>query len=67
MFAQTRYLKRQGLNEETRHPRNRQPHVRLRKYIEDDPTKPKHQLTVTGVGYRFAGLNKDDSSLAKKT
>ena len=27
--------------------------VRLRKYIEDDPTKPKHLLTVRGVGYRF--------------
>lgn len=27
--------------------------VRLRKYIEDNPTKPKHLLTVRGVGYRF--------------
>jgi DNA-binding response OmpR family regulator len=27
--------------------------VRLRKYLEDDPTKPKHVLTVRGVGYRF--------------
>jgi two-component system, OmpR family, alkaline phosphatase synthesis response regulator PhoP len=27
--------------------------VRLRKYIEDDPTKPKHLLTVRGVGYRL--------------
>jgi DNA-binding response OmpR family regulator len=27
--------------------------VRLRKYIEDDPAKPKHVLTVRGVGYRF--------------
>lgn len=27
--------------------------VRLRKYIEDDPTSPKHVLTVRGVGYRF--------------
>ena len=27
--------------------------VRLRKYIEDDPTKPAHLLTVRGVGYRF--------------
>jgi two-component system alkaline phosphatase synthesis response regulator PhoP len=27
--------------------------VRLRKYIEDDPTKPEHVLTVRGVGYRF--------------
>ncbi len=27
--------------------------VRLRKYIEKDPSKPKHLLTVRGVGYRF--------------
>jgi two-component system alkaline phosphatase synthesis response regulator PhoP len=27
--------------------------VRLRKYIEDEPAKPKHLLTVRGVGYRF--------------
>ncbi len=27
--------------------------VRLRKYIEKDPAKPKHVLTVRGVGYRF--------------
>ncbi len=27
--------------------------VRLRRYIEDDPGKPKHLLTVRGVGYRF--------------
>jgi DNA-binding response OmpR family regulator len=27
--------------------------VRLRRYIEDDPVKPKHLLTVRGVGYRF--------------
>jgi len=27
--------------------------VRLRRYIETDPTKPKHLLTVRGVGYRF--------------
>jgi DNA-binding response OmpR family regulator len=27
--------------------------VRLRRYIERDPTKPKHLLTVRGVGYRF--------------
>ena len=27
--------------------------VRLRRYIEKDPSKPKHLLTVRGVGYRF--------------
>jgi DNA-binding response OmpR family regulator len=27
--------------------------VRLRRYVEEDPTKPKHLLTVRGVGYRF--------------
>jgi len=27
--------------------------VRLRRYIEDDPAKPKHVRTVRGVGYRF--------------
>ncbi|HWB32552.1 MAG TPA: response regulator transcription factor [Acidobacteriaceae bacterium] len=27
--------------------------VRLRRYIEDDPTHPRHLTTVRGVGYRF--------------
>ncbi len=27
--------------------------VRLRRYIEDNPSKPAHLLTVRGVGYRF--------------
>ena len=27
--------------------------VRLRRYIEIDPTKPKHLVTVRGVGYKF--------------
>ena len=27
--------------------------VRLRRYIEDDPSHPGHLLTVRGVGYRF--------------
>ncbi len=27
--------------------------VRLRRYIEDDPSAPRHVLTVRGVGYRF--------------
>ena len=30
--------------------------VRLRRYLEDDPTKPKHVLTVRGVGYRFVAV-----------
>ena len=27
--------------------------VRLRRYIEDDPSRPRHVVTVRGVGYRF--------------
>jgi DNA-binding response OmpR family regulator len=27
--------------------------VRLRRYMEDDPTEPRHLLTVRGIGYRF--------------
>ncbi len=27
--------------------------VRLRRYIEDDPSQPRYLLTVRGVGYRF--------------
>jgi DNA-binding response OmpR family regulator len=27
--------------------------VRLRRYIEKDPSEPRHLLTVRGVGYRF--------------
>lgn len=27
--------------------------VRLRKYLEDEPSNPRHLLTVRGVGYRF--------------
>jgi len=30
--------------------------VRLRRYIEDNPTKPRHLLTVRGVGYRFVAF-----------
>ena len=29
--------------------------VRLRRYLEDDPSAPRHLLTVRGVGYRFVG------------
>ncbi len=31
--------------------------VRLRKYLEEDPAKPTHLLTVRGVGYRFVTAN----------
>ena len=31
--------------------------VRLRRYIEEDPTKPEHLLTVRGVGYRFVAAS----------
>jgi DNA-binding response OmpR family regulator len=27
--------------------------VRLRRYLEEDPSKPRHLLTVRGLGYRF--------------
>ncbi|MGE3958149.1 MAG: response regulator transcription factor [Vicinamibacterales bacterium] len=27
--------------------------VRLRRYIEDEPTRPRHLQTVRGIGYRF--------------
>jgi len=33
--------------------------VRLRRYIEDDPTSPRHLLTVRGVGYRFVASPED--------
>ena len=32
--------------------------VRLRKYIEEDPSRPRHLLTVRGVGYRFVSRPK---------
>lgn len=37
--------------------------VRLRKYIEDNPTRPRHLLTVRGVGYRFVAepITRSDS------
>jgi len=33
--------------------------VRLRRYIEADPARPRHLLTVRGVGYRFVPEPKD--------
>jgi DNA-binding response OmpR family regulator len=30
--------------------------VRLRRYMEDDPTSPRHLLTVRGMGYRFVAV-----------
>ena len=33
--------------------------VRLRKYIEDEPSRPRHLLTVRGVGYRFVTETED--------
>jgi DNA-binding response OmpR family regulator len=32
--------------------------VRLRRYIEDEPAKPRHLLTVRGVGYQFMPVPK---------
>jgi DNA-binding response OmpR family regulator len=46
-----------GLNEDTDTRAIDNFIVRLRKYIEDDPTEPKHLLTVRGVGYRFIAVN----------
>ncbi len=34
--------------------------VRLRKYIEDEPSRPRHLLTVRGVGYRFVAEAEGD-------
>jgi DNA-binding response OmpR family regulator len=36
--------------------------VRLRRYIEDDPTRPRHLLTVRGVGYRFVASPSEQAS-----
>ena len=42
-----------GLNEDTDTRAIDNFIVRLRKYIEDDPSQPRRLLTVRGVGYRF--------------
>ena len=39
--------------------------VRLRRYIEDDPSKPVHLLTVRGVGYRFIADKKEEKKEKK--
>src|SRR5207244_8411984 len=33
--------------------------VRLRRYIEKEPSNPRHLLTVRGVGYRFRSEPED--------
>jgi DNA-binding response OmpR family regulator len=35
--------------------------VRLRRYVEEEPTKPRHLLTVRGVGYRFVAAPAKES------
>jgi two-component system, OmpR family, alkaline phosphatase synthesis response regulator PhoP len=35
--------------------------VRLRRYIEDDPSRPRHLLTVRGVGYRFVAAPPEEA------
>jgi DNA-binding response OmpR family regulator len=39
--------------------------VRLRRYIEDDPSHPRHLLTVRGVGYRFLSEPKGEGKKPK--
>ena len=36
--------------------------VRLRKYIEDEPSRPRHLLTVRGVGYKFVSQSSEVST-----
>lgn len=36
--------------------------VRLRRYLEENPSRPKHLLTVRGVGYRFEPGNQETKS-----
>lgn len=36
--------------------------VRLRKYIEDEPSRPRHLLTVRGVGYKFVSAATGDGN-----
>ena len=36
--------------------------VRLRRYIEREPARPQHLLTVRGVGYRFIAESTADAT-----
>ncbi len=35
--------------------------VRLRRYLEEDPARPRHVVTVRGVGYRFVAQPENDA------
>lgn len=37
--------------------------VRLRRYIEEDPTRPRHLLTVRGVGYKLVAGTRGNGEL----
>jgi DNA-binding response OmpR family regulator len=50
-----------GLNEDTDTRAIDNFIVRLRKYIEEDPSQPAYLLTVRGVGYKFVTANQTDS------
>ena len=41
--------------------------VRLRRYIEDDATRPRHLVTVRGIGYRFVASPTTLSSASVET
>jgi DNA-binding response OmpR family regulator len=41
--------------------------VRLRRYIEDDPSHPRHLLTVRGVGYRFVSTPSQPAANGRAT
>jgi two-component system OmpR family response regulator len=38
--------------------------VRLRKYFERDPARPRHFLSVRGAGYRFVAAGDDAAESA---
>jgi two-component system OmpR family response regulator len=41
--------------------------MRLRRYIEDDPSQPRHLLSVRGTGYRFRASANDESASQEAT